>query len=462
MLKLLFLLFPLTAFAAGDINTTAEILSRPSGIDVTCARQEFQNALDESAKNGIDNGTINPEIDSEYDMKNWIYTVFQDPVTLGAVLSCPEFTSGDIKDTETLRFESIGYTFPNGREIVINYETQPKVLQQRFQLATKTELPSNDPNPEVSELDPHATWTYTDPAWYGIMVVQSGALRDFVGPNKNNVVSAHYIYDNIDNLYPKDMAIGGVCSTRTGMGAKVDNSMVHKVLREHTAKHPKDNNNYYVYGNRNLKWISYLEVVATIVLSIVSEGGYAAAVIASRYAQAARVLKTSSKSIKSLMQFKEVEEYFRKSLKLAQLTKEADNINDMRKTMTAIATMEKRLEGLTKGTKEYATLEKELAQLKKVKDANMWKFGKSSVSTTRTMSRSQAKALTDIDRQISKINSINVSKRTAQNRKDLIKLNQERNRILNQIGTKDPAEIARLQQSALNGSAETAFTELIS
>ena len=371
-LKLLLLLFPLTAFAAGDINTTAEILSRPSGVDVTCARQEFQDALDESAKNGLDNGTINPETDSEYDMKNWVYTVFQDPATLGAVLSCPEII--DANENDTLRFESIGYTFPNGREIVINYETQPKVLHQRMMLATKNELPSDDPNPSVSELDPHATWTNTDPAWYGIMVVQSGALRDFVGPNKNNVVSAQYIYDNIHKLYPKDMALGGVCSTRSGIHAKLDNSMVHKVLREHTAKHPKDNNNYYINGDINLKWISYLEVVATVVLTVVSWGGYAGLAIGANVAKAANAAKNSAKVIQTLTKVKNVKQYVSESVKLAKLARKADNINDMRKTMTSITKLEKKLSTL-KGTKQYNTVLKELDQLRKVKADKMWKLG---------------------------------------------------------------------------------------
>lgn len=371
-LKLLFLFFPLTAFAAGNINTTIDILARPQTIDTTCATEEFRKALADSATRLIDSHELDYEIDSESKIQNWIYSVFQSPETLGAVLACPEIVNAN--DTDTVRFESIDYTFQNGREIVVNYETQPKVLHQRFMLATKNELPSNDPNPAISSVDPHATWTNTNPAWYGIMVVQSGALRDMVGPGKNNVVSAHYIYDNIHKLYPRDMA--GMCSTRSGMMAKVDGSMVHKVMHDHTAKHPDDNNNYYIAGKINLQWISLVEIVADIVLTVVSWGGYAGVSAGTKVLRAKRIFTGVTKNLKALVQIKEVQQYVRESLKVAKMAKEIDNMNDMRRYITNIEKLKNTLAKLPKESKQYQNVLRELQQAEKLRADNMWKLGK--------------------------------------------------------------------------------------
>jgi len=206
---LFFFLFPITAFAAGGIDTTAELLNITTATNTECATAEFNNAL-------IENSYMVNENDDRDTVRDWIYDILQSPEVLGAVLSCPEIA--DAEENTTL-FMPIKYTFPNGRTVEINYETQPKVLEQRFMLSTKTELPTDDPNPAVSSTDEHATWVNTEPAWYGVMVVQSGALREFVGPNKNNTVSMKWVEDNIDNLYPRNM--DGWCSTKTGIGAKI-------------------------------------------------------------------------------------------------------------------------------------------------------------------------------------------------------------------------------------------------
>ena len=41
----IFLLFPLTAFAAGGIDTTAELLNITTATNTECATAEFNNAL---------------------------------------------------------------------------------------------------------------------------------------------------------------------------------------------------------------------------------------------------------------------------------------------------------------------------------------------------------------------------------------------------------------------------------
>ena len=361
---LFFLLFPLTAFAAGDINTTAELLNAARPVNTECATAEFENALRE-------NSFMVNENDDRETVRDWIYDVIQSPEALGAVLSCPEIADAD--DVATL-FMPIKYTFPNGRTIEINYETQPRVLDQRFMLATKTELPTNDPNPSVASTDANATWVNTDPAWYGIMVTQSGALREFVGPNKNNTVAMKWVEDNIDSLYPRNM--DGWCSTKTGIGAKVNNAMVHDVIHDHTAKHDGDKNNYYIAGDRNLKWISAVEITVDIVLSVVSWGGFAVASGAAKGARAARAASRLRESLKALVKFESVQKYLRHSLQVAKYTKEIDNMNDLAKSIRNIEKLEQALAKASKGSTKYEKIAKQLENARKLKSQNMWKVGR--------------------------------------------------------------------------------------
>ena len=359
-------LLPLSAFAAGGgVTQTANLLSANAPANTTCVRNAFVNALYENADK-ID------EDAPESTVKQWIYDTIQSAETLGDVLTCPEIMDAD--ENETIRFLPIQYTFPNGREIIVNYETQPRVLEQRFMLATKTELPTTDPNPAVSEFDETATWTNTEPAWYGIMVVQSGALRDMVGPDKNNTVSMEYIIDNIGNLYPRDT--DGVCSTRSGMTAKLRDSMIHKVMHEHTAKHDDDNNNYYIAGDINLRWISFAEIALDIALTVVSFGGFAVAEGAVKMSRAMRIIGKIGKNMKTLTKIENVQKYIRESLKIARLTKEIDNMNDMAKTIKTIDKLEKALAKLPKGSAKYEKIAKELDAARKLKADNMWKLGK--------------------------------------------------------------------------------------
>lgn len=361
---LFFFLFPFNVFAAGDINTTAELLNVSPVVNSECATAEFNNALAENAYMVSEN-------DDRDVIRDWIYDILQSPEALGAVLSCPEIIDADELDTI---YMPIHYEFPNGRTIDINYETQVKVLDQRFMLATKRELPSNDPNPEISSIDPNATWVNTDPAWYGIMVTQSGALNEFVGRNKNNTVSAEWIEKNIDKLYPHNS--DGWCSTKTGIGAKVNNSMVHKVIHDHTANLDDDNNNYYIAGDRNLKWISFAEVVVDIALSVATWGGFTAAQGAVKGLRATRTAAKLRGSLKALVKMESVQKYLRHSLQVAKYTKEIDNMNDFAKSIRNIEKLEQTLAKIPKNSKKYERIAQQLENAKRLKSQNMWKLGK--------------------------------------------------------------------------------------
>ena len=169
-----------------DFVSADDILNRAPD-DTKCATAVFANAL-ANASNSVS------ELDSEPDVQQWIHTTFSSADVLTAVLACPEIAGAD--DAESIKFLPIKYTFPGGREIVINYETQPKILKQRLLLATKRGLNNTDPSPRI---DDSSVWTNVDPAWYAIMVVQHGALDEFAARGKNHTISLWGILRNGGN-----------------------------------------------------------------------------------------------------------------------------------------------------------------------------------------------------------------------------------------------------------------------
>ena len=293
-----------------DFIPASELLTRTPD-ETQCATAAFANALRENA------GAVS-ETDSETDIQKWIYQTFNNADVLRAVLSCPEIASR--ADDETITFLPITYTFPAGREIVVNYETQPKILKQRVTLSEKRSLPSSVPNPRVGAPDDDAIWTNTDPAWYGIMVVQSGALDNFVGPNKNNTVSLKYINDNIDVLFPQ----GNQCTGKSALTN--DNTMINRAMRE-TVALDDDTNDYYVAGDANLQWISYLEIGLDVAITVATMGGGTVVLGATKAARASRTLKNLSTTLRTLRQTDSVRDYVRISQQYARAAEELRNID---------------------------------------------------------------------------------------------------------------------------------------
>ncbi|MBO4745509.1 MAG: hypothetical protein J5613_00355 [Alphaproteobacteria bacterium] len=357
------ILFAGNAFAADEINLGAEFGGEPQNTE--CATRAFADALADSA-------TLVSESDSEQAIKDWIYDIFLAPETLVAVTSCPEVM--DAEDDDIIIFMPIQYVFPGGREIVVNYQTTAKVLRQRLQLAHKRELPDSNPNPEISQNDPHATWVNTDPAWYAIMVTRPGVLNEFVGKDKNNTVSFKWVKDNIDSIYPADL--DGVCSTRSGIGAKINNAMVHKVIREKTAQIEDDKNNYYVAGDIDLRWVSYAEIALDIALTIVTWGASAAATGAIKGARAAKITSNLAKNMKRLTKIDKVKDYVRSSVNVAKAERRVENITKMEKSLKNIASLEEKLAKTAKGTKKYDRIAEQLNNARKIHADDLAKMGK--------------------------------------------------------------------------------------
>ena len=315
--------------------------------DTLCATAVFENALARNASSIDANAT-------EQDVQKWIYATMQNAAVLNEVLNCPEFQN--IPDDETITFLPITYTFPTGREIVINYETQPKILRQRIALGNKRNLPSSNPNPRIGAPDDDSIWTNTDPAWYAIMVVESGTLDNFVGPGKNNTISLKYIEDNIDTLFPQS----GQCTGKSALTK--DNTMINRAMKE-TVNVEDDTNDYYVAGDVNLQWISYLEIGLDVAITVATVGAGTAVMGATKAARASRTLKNLTESLRVLRQADSVRDYIRLGQKAAKATEELktiDRVTDAAK----YAEKTKEIENYTKAMRNLENTDDKVKQYK--------------------------------------------------------------------------------------------------
>ena len=313
--------------------------------ETPCASGAFSDAL------AANSGAIS-ESDSESTVQKWVRQTFATKDTLERVLACPEIAN--TAPTQPIIFSPITYTFPGGRNITVNYETSPKLLQQRMVLTTKRDTPAS---PKIGESNDGTIWTNTDPAWYGIMVVEHGSLSEFVGPDKNNTVSLEYIRDNIDTLYPR----GGTCTNRTALAN--DNYAINRTVAQ-TVNLDDDTNDYYVAGDRNLEWIGYTEIALDVILTVATMGGYTAVLGATKAARASRALRGLGSTIKTLSKTDDVVKYVRATQDAARLTKE---INALDKVADAAKIKDKTAE-LTRINNSIRTLES-TDDVKKYRDA---------------------------------------------------------------------------------------------
>ncbi len=316
-----------------------------------CASRVFADALAQTAN------TVN-EYAHETEIQTWIYQTFALPDVLNTVLACPEIAG--VADDETIKFTPIQYIFPGGREIVVNYETQPRVLKQRLTLANKRDLPSGGDSPRIGAAGDDAIWTNTDPAWYAIMVTEHGALDEFVGPDKNNTISLNYIKNNIDKLFPSGR--GGKCTDRSAKSR--DTTAINTVMREHTVNIDDDTNDYYIAGDVNLQWISYAEIALDVVITVATFGGGAVITGATKSARASRALRGLGATMKTLSKSDDVIKYVRATRDAAKL---ADEIKALDKVADAakIADKTRELDKLNETIKSLESID----DVKKYRDA---------------------------------------------------------------------------------------------
>lgn len=316
-------------------------------------------------------GTTITDMSEEDTVRQWVEYILANTEVLEQVLACPEISLAD--EDETIKFTPIKYTFPDDtRELTIYYETQPKVLRQKLLLAQKRVNPAYDPNPHVGE-NSDSVWVNTIPAWYAIAVVQSTKLDNFVGPGKNNTVSARYIEDNITELWPD----GSTCTSKSALANddyKINKAVTATVdFKGNTGN--DDPNDYYVAGDANLQWITYLEIAADIVMTVITWGGWAVALGATKVARAAKAMVGLSKTMRTLRQTKHVKTYIKATRRLAKLNKnlkkaqKAKNVSDVKLLKNQISNAKKTIKGLERSSKygkdvrKYKKTEKTFRQL---------------------------------------------------------------------------------------------------
>ena len=410
MLKKLLLCFCVSflssgAFAeSGDGYSVDDLLKRRSD-STPCATAAFARALAKHA------GIV--EIPDEADtpaIDTLAHVAFSDPEVLQEVLHCPELINAH--DDDTIVFETVTYTFPihtakypNGRKISINYETQKSLIKQKLLLATKKELGPGDISPDiVADAEKGVVWVNVDPAWYGIMVTEHGALDEFIQPGKNNVIAYRYIEDNYDKLYPKNHKTGlfqASCTsksawagdrdminravTKTVGGGLPDN--IKKTQAEQEQEKIAEKNDYYVFGDADLRVVAYGEMALDIALTIFTYGGYAIVNGALKMVRGARIIKNAEKAIQGLRGSRAVERYVTTTSHIADIERAARNVKEVEKLDASlhtvaqlernayqnVAILEHALEGLRSQKASSSTIrsmEKELEYAKKYAEAS--------------------------------------------------------------------------------------------
>ena len=380
MKKILFVLLCITPYVTWADDTTPK--------KTPCATAAFEQGLRDNESNISENST-------KAEIEQFIMDVFSDKTTLDNVLKCSEINQKD--DDAVITFDTITYEFPSKQTVTINYETQPKILKQRLELAQKPGLPSTEQS-ELSALlsddvSPDGTiWTYTDPAWYGIMVTQHGALANYVNKEiETNTISLATIKANMKELYPQ----GGNCTDRSAFtkDGRAINLAVTKTagIDDPATQKNEDSNDYYVAGDINLAWIGYAEMVLDVVITVATMGGGQVITGVTKGARASRALKGMIKSLETLRKTDHVKDYVKKLSDIAKLqdeikaldkVKDATKIADKRKEMkkleeaTDIAANIKRVEKEKDAAKKannaevFASKEKELDNLKEIRDYN--------------------------------------------------------------------------------------------
>lgn len=334
-----------------------------------CATAAFANALAATAN------TVS-ETDDEIVIQQWVHKTFADADVLRTVLACPEIAGIDI--TETIRFLPIKYTFPGGREIVINYETQPKILHQRLMLATRAAMPPAGDSPRIGGDGDNAVWTNTDPAWYAIMVVQHGTLDRFAAAGTNHTISLEYIKNNIDELYPRNDR----CTSKSAFAN--DNDMINIAMHK-TVGIDDDSNDYYVAGDADLRWVSYLEIGLDVAITVATVGGGTVLLGTTKAARASRTLKNLGSTMRRLAQTDAVRDYIRvsqqyaraadelkkidRAANAAEYARKSDQVADLAKSMREMEQTSDQVKQYTQATKSYAEINKYRHALRGLKNA---------------------------------------------------------------------------------------------
>ena len=204
-----------------------------------------------------------------------------------------------------------------------------------------------------------AKWLNTEPAWYGIMVVQHNSLSEFVGPDKNNVLSLKYIDDNIDDIYPH----GYYCTSKSAIAN--DSDTINQVVRE-VVNIEDDSNDYYIAGDVDLGWVMYAEIAAELIIDAATAGTGELVLNTLKSARASRTAMRLAKNSNKLKRFDKVTDFIDATNKIGRQTTRVSNLE---KNLANSKKYEKTLRKLEKARKSGGDVAKYERELDNILDA---------------------------------------------------------------------------------------------
>lgn len=138
--------------------------------------------------------------------------------------------------------------------------------------------------------------------------------------------------------------------------------MINRAMKE-TVNVEDDTNDYYVAGDVNLQWISYLEIGLDVAITVATVGAGTAVMGATKAARASRTLKNLTESLRVLRQADSVRDYIRLGQKAAKATEELktiDRVTDAAK----YAEKTKEIENYTKAMRNLENTDDKVKQYK--------------------------------------------------------------------------------------------------
>ncbi|MCL2331722.1 MAG: hypothetical protein FWC61_04250 [Proteobacteria bacterium] len=412
-----------TSDADGPNNPAINIGTDSSDLPETgdkCAQKIFASALAAHA------GEVSADT-AGYDMEAWIYKTLLTADTIKKILSCPDIAKLGDKDTFTVA--PVTFAFNNkistnsndeiphsptssalrddidARTIAIRYSGNKKILNQRLMLAEKRKNPGG-PSEKV-DFGGDVIWVNTEPAWYGILIVQAGSLDNYIGENKNNTISVKYMADRRMEFFPKNGWLGHNAASApmcvSGSAFANDGDIVNVAGHKATGEKPNwfTGNDYYVAGDVNLQWVTWAEVAGDVALTVATIGAGTAVSVAAKGARATRTAKNIVGELRILQKLEKVRDY-------NKILQEARRIQDALKTTRE--TIKAEQEAL-RIAKEIRPLTGEAANTAKLAE----KYGK----TTQEINELKRANLADREKRIA-----DLEKNVAKNEGEIVKMGE--------------------------------------
>ena len=118
------------------------------------------------------------------------------------------------------------------------------------------------------------------------------------------------------------------CTSRSALANDYD--FINIAMHNTVGLGDDDTNDYYVAGDINLQWISYLEIALDVVITVATLGSGTVVLGATKAARASRALKGLSTTIKTLSKTEKVRDYVRISQRYTRAAEELKKIDKVK------------------------------------------------------------------------------------------------------------------------------------